>query len=89
MSELHHKREGRHTKIASSTPTSLGIGAAEARAITNKKLNVNFRIQKSGHTASKDNSGDRLDLHTLRIWQVGYQESRQALKRRNKCLRGS
>ena len=64
MSELHHKREGRHTKVASSTPTSLGIGAAEARAITNKKLNVNFRIQKSGHTASKDNSGDRLDLHT-------------------------
>jgi hypothetical protein len=46
MSELHHKREGIHTKAASSTPASLGIGAAEARAITKKKVNVNFRIQK-------------------------------------------
>ena len=80
----------RHTKAASSTPVTLGVGAAEARAITReKKLNVNFRIQKSGRTAGKDDSGECLDLHILYIWrvlciwQVGYKELLQALKGTN------
>ena len=40
------------------------MGAAKARVITRKiKLHVNFRIQKSGHTVGKDNSGEHLGLH--------------------------
>ena len=68
MSESHHHWKGRHTKVsASSTPASLGIGAAEARAMTREKieLNTNIKIQKGEHTAGKDNSGECLDLHIL------------------------
>ena len=60
--------KGRHTKVsASSTPASLGIGAAEARAMTREKieLNTNIKIQKGEHTAGKDNSGECLDLHIM------------------------
>ena len=55
--------KGRHTKVSAS----LGIGAAEARAMTREKikLNTNIKIQKGEHTAGKDNSGECLDLHIM------------------------